>query len=194
MRKLLHLVYALGKTDKPFDPTHFPWERPTQSLPETGAAGAEQAAGPETATDQAAGHKPAVEPAQEVLPAACVGSVATPETLGEDSFLDFAHLKQQLSMARLLEHLGLAGRLRGSGPQQRCSCPIHRADGRGRTFSVNLQENVFHCFDSRCGQQGDVIDLWAALHQLNLRAAALDLVRTFNLEPAPATRTEKRHG
>jgi hypothetical protein len=53
---------------------------------------------------------------------------------------------------------------------------------------------VFHCFEGRCGRQGDVIDLWAAVHQLSLRAAAVDLVRTFALEPAPATGTEKRHG
>jgi DNA primase len=91
-------------------------------------------------------------------------------------------------------HLGLLGRLRGSGPQRRWACPIHRADGRGRTFSVNLQENVFHCFEARCGKQGDVIDLWAALHHLELRDAALDLVRTFNLAPAPAQGTEKRNG
>src|SRR5262249_39531413 len=64
----------------------------------------------------------------------------------------------------------------------------------GRTFSVNLEENVFCCFDRRCGQQGDVIDLWAALHQLDLRAAAVDLVQTFGLEPAPARGTEKRNG
>jgi hypothetical protein len=31
-----------------------------------------------------------------------------------------------------------------------------------------------------------IIDLWAALHHLDLRAAALDLVQTFDLEPAPA--------
>ena len=51
---------------------------------------------------------------------------------------------------------------------------------------------MFACFDTRCGKQGDVIDLWAALHQMSLRAAAIDLVRTFNLEPAPGT--EKRNG
>jgi hypothetical protein len=34
----------------------------------------------------------------------------------------------------------------------------------------------------------------AAVHGLPLREAALDLVRTFHLEPAPDTRTEKRHG
>ncbi len=59
---------------------------------------------------------------------------------------------------------------------------------------MNLEENVFCCFDSRCGKQGDAIDLWAALRQMSLREAALDLVRTFDLEPAPAKRTEKRHG
>jgi hypothetical protein len=38
----------------------------------------------------------------------------------------------------------------------------------------------------------DVIDLWARLRGLPLRDAALDLVHTFGLEPAP--RTEKRNG
>jgi DNA primase len=94
----------------------------------------------------------------------------------------------------VLEHLGLASRLRGTGPQRRCACPIHRGDARGRTFSVNLDQNVFHCFDKGCGPQGDVIDLWAALHHRELRAAAIDLVQTFDLEPAPAHGTEKRHG
>ena len=97
-------------------------------------------------------------------------------------------------MARVLEHLGLSSRLRGSGPQRRCACPLQRADGRGRTFSVNLDDNVFHCFDARCGKQGDVIDLWAELHHLSLREAALDLVQTFDLEPAPAHGTGKRNG
>src|SRR3954469_26075721 len=105
-----------------------------------------------------------------------------------------AHLKSQLSMTKVLDHLGLSERLRGSGAQRRCACPIHRGDGRGRTFSVNVQDNVFCCFDSRCGKQGDVIDLWAALKQMSLREAGLDLVRTFDLEPAPRQATEKRHG
>jgi DNA primase len=83
-------------------------------------------------------------------------------------------------------------KLRGASAQKRCACPIHRADGRGRTFSVNLAQNVFHCFEASCQKKGDVIDLWAALHGISLRDAALDLVRTFNLEPAP--RTEKRNG
>ena len=67
-------------------------------------------------------------------------------------------------------------------------------DGRGRTFCVNLDRNQYHCHDARCRSEGDVIDLWAALHHMSLRDAALDLVRTFDLEPAPQKGTEKRNG
>jgi len=69
---------------------------------------------------------------------------------------------------------------------------LHRGDGRGKTFSVHLEQNVFHCFDAACGKKGDVIDLWASVNGMSLRQAALDLARTFNLEPAPGT--EKRNG
>ena len=93
----------------------------------------------------------------------------------------------------MLDHLGLLARRRGTGAQRRCACPIHRGDQRGRTFSVNLDTNVFQRFDKQCGMKGDVIDLWSSVHGMSLRDAALDLVRTFHLEPtAPAT--EKRNG
>jgi DNA primase len=108
--------------------------------------------------------------------------------------VDFSHVKKQLRMAQVLDQFGLTGRLRGSGAQRRCACSIHRGDGRGRTFSVNLDQDVFQCFAKECGAKGDVIDLWAALRQLGLREAALDLVRTFDLEPHPGRGTEKRNG
>ena len=94
-------------------------------------------------------------------------------------------------MERVLDQLGLTPRLKG-GLQRRGPCPIHRGDGRGRTFSVNLQENVFQCFDAQCAKKGDVIDLWASVKGMSLRDAALDLINTFGLEPVPPT--EKRHG
>ncbi len=59
---------------------------------------------------------------------------------------------------------------------------------------MNLDENVWQCFDKVCGKKGDVIDLWAATHQQSLRESALDLIRTIHLEPAPARGTEKRQG
>jgi len=194
MRKLLHLALALWKSDKPFDPQHYPWEEPASGVgdePQGSAPPAEQ--GP-ARQDQAAGHKPESKPARKVVTAACAPTVPSAEPVGEGTFIDFAHVKGQLSLARVLEHLGLSPRLHGSGPQRRGPCPIHRGDGRGRTFSVNLDDNVFHCFDKACSKRGDVIDLWAELHHLSLRAAAIDLVQTCDLEPAPARGTEKRNG
>ena len=40
---------------------------------------------------------------------------------------------------------------------------------------MNLDDNVFQCFDKKCGQKGDVIDLWARVKGLSLLEAALDL-------------------
>ena len=147
---------------------------------------------------QAAGLKSGAEPVRPEVTATCAATVADPSPVVDPPpagvWLDFAHLKRQLPMARVLDHLGLRVRLKGSGPQRRCACPIHRGDGRGRTFSVNLQDNVYQCFDAKCRSQGDVIDLWAALSRRDVRAAALDLVHVFGLEPSPPGGTEKRNG
>lgn len=194
MRKLLHLVFAIWKSGRPFDPKHYPWDRPAH-LPPAQYAEPEATPSAAAAAEQeapAAGHKPELEPAGKVVTTAGPLTVTPPPATGEQVFLDFAHLKRQLPLARVLDQLGLTARLRGRGPQRRCACPIHRGDGRGTSFSVNLDEHVFHCFDAGCGQHGDVIDLWAAVQHQSLRDAALDLVQTFHLEPAPGA--EKRHG
>jgi transposase len=198
MRKLLHLAFALWKTDRPFDPDYHRAGANKKAGSGSDSQASIEGRGQQADVDnnnQAAGHTPeSKKPAEEVVTAACASTVASGRDTGESIFLDFSHVKSQLPMTRVLDHLGLLGRLRGSGAQRRCACPIHRGDGRGRTFSVNLSEGVFCCFASRCGKQGDVIDLWAAVRQMSLREAAVDLVRTFDLEPAPAKGTEKRHG
>ena len=192
MRKLLHLVWALWTTGRPFDPQKYPWHEPAHIEPSDHALS--QTERPPDQEGQAAGPKPDTMPARPEATAACPDTVAEAEPVGESAYVDFAHLKQQLPLARVLDHLDLLPRLRGRGPQRRGPCPLHRGDARGRTFSVNLDEHVFHCFDAQCGKRGDVIDLWAALHGCSLCAAALDLVRTFGLEPALPSGTEKRHG
>jgi transposase len=192
MRKLLHLVFAIWKTKKPFDKTHYPWDTPAHVAELDVRDEKEAAATPEQ--EQAAGLTLTAEPAQKEVTAACEASLPHDAESGQDAFVDFAHVKAQLPIARVLEHLNLARKLHGAGAQKRCACPIHRPDSRGRTFSVNLDDNVFQCFGASCQKKGDVIDLWAALHHQDLRQAALDLVRTFTLEPAPTTPTEKRNG
>jgi transposase len=195
MRKLLHLAFAVWKSGRPFNPEHYPWQAPAHVAVRDDALSQEAQASDNglSLNNQAAGPKPDAKPARTEVTAACADNLAEPAAVGEGTCVDFAHLKRQLPLARVLDQLGLSGRLRGPGAQQRGPCPLHRGDARGRTLSVNLAENVFHCFDKSCGQKGDVIDLWAAVHGLSLRQAALDLVRTFGLEPAPCG-TEKRNG
>jgi len=196
MRKLLHLVFAIWKSGRPFHSDWYPWQAPTHVEASDNHMSLEGHVSDSgmSQREQAAGHKQTAKPARTVVTTACTDTVAEPEPVGESTYLDFAHLKRQLPLARVLDQLGLSARLRGSGPQRRCACPLHRGDARGRTFSVNLDNNVFQCFDKTCGQKGDVIDLWARVKGLPLREAALDLVRTFGLEPSPQAATEKRNG
>jgi transposase len=208
MRKLLHLAFAIWKTGKPFDLEHYPWQTPAHLKQQSGARVQESGSGDQEAATEdsdmplslnepAAGLNPVEPEMQEVSAASSITSTVSLSPSPrprESAFVDFAHLKEQLPIARVLDQLGLTARLRGPGPQKRGPCPIHRGDGRGRTFSVHLGENVFCCFDKTCGHKGDVIDLWASVKGMSLRDAALDLVQTFNLEPAPDTPQRRGHG
>ena len=99
--------------------------------------------------------------------------------------VDFALLRSQITLERVLERLRLLEGLRGSR-QRRGTCPIHRSQNpRSRTFSVNLDRNVFQCFDATCGASGNVLDFWAAFHRLSLYEAALHLAQTFGLRLNP---------
>src|SRR5262249_14559162 len=157
LRKLLHLAFAVWKTGKPFDPERYPWTTPAHveangALP---AQSASAAAGPDAAAaephardmcgplnEPAAGLTPDVPAKQEVTAADSITSTPT-RPAGAGRYIDFAHLKKQLPIARVLDQLCL--RLRGRGPQRRGPCPIHRGDRRGQTFSVHLYDNAFCC-------------------------------------------------
>jgi hypothetical protein len=61
-------------------------------------------------------------------------------------------------------------------------------------FRSITDKYVFQCFDARSAMSGDVLDLWASVMGMSLRTAALDLIRTFPLEPTPPRpRTAKRN-
>ena len=122
------------------------------------------------------------------MPRTATAAVARPK-------VDFAFLRQQVSLEQVLGHLGLLGQLRGSGEQRRGPCPVHSHPGdRERTFSVHLGKHTFRCFQADCGVQGNVLDLWAAIHRLPLYDAALHLAETFGVprnreeEPVKGTR------
>jgi transposase len=235
MRKLLHLVYAVWKTDRPFDDQLCPGDTTSAAVP--------SAAGPRGADTQAAaaGHEPTPRvlpgdtpaashaasagqagnraaapagnatavghkrdmPAAEVVTTATAGVGPTPPPVkpapaarrAARPKVDFAFLRQQVTMEQILRHLGLLDRLRGRGLQRRGPCPIHGPAGDTQpTFSAHLGKHLFQCFHADCRAQGNVLDLWAALHQLPLYEAALHLAETFQLprnreeEPVQGTR------
>jgi hypothetical protein len=96
--------------------------------------------------------------------------------------VDFAFLRQQVSMEQVLRQLGLLDTLRGRGLQRRGPCPLHAQAGDTQpTFSAHLGKHVFQCFHADCRAQGNVLDLWAAVHHLPLYEAALHLAATFQL-------------
>jgi transposase len=187
MRKLLHLVFAVWKTNRPFDAQHFPWEQPgdnqvsTPTLTETPAM--------PTSNEKAAGHKRDL-PAKQVVTTATSSVAPTPAPVNPTPAanaparprLDYAFLRRQVTLEQVLRHLGLLAQLHGSGQQRRGPCPIHsNATDPQHTFSVHLGKNVFQCFQADCAAHGNVLDFWAALHRLPLYTAALDLAATFHL-------------
>jgi transposase len=188
MRELLHLVYAVWKTDRPFDARHFPREGTSQ--PPASATTPRPGGGAVTTADEGAvGHKgglpaggvattaaPNVEPvAPAVKPAMRCAPAPRPR-------VDFSYLREHITMQEVLAHLGLLAGLRGRGQQRRGPCPVHgQPTGPERTFSVHLGKDVFRCFHADCALKGNVLDLWAAVHRLPLYEAAMHLAETFQL-------------
>src|SRR5258708_35229829 len=56
MRKLLHLALAVWKSGKPFDPEHYPWDKPAHLQPKTDSP-VEVAAGSETPPERSGGKR-----------------------------------------------------------------------------------------------------------------------------------------
>lgn len=94
--------------------------------------------------------------------------------------MDFAAVRAQVSMAQVLDLLGFVAHER-SGNQVRGACPVHRSrSSRSRSFSVNLDDNVYRCF--KCGSSGGTLELWAAVHGTSVYAAAIDLCDRLSVE------------
>jgi transposase len=203
MGKLLHLVFAVWKTDRPFDAERYASKSVAEKATITTAVEpttATTVAG--TANENAVGHK-RDEPVGKVVttaastvePIPSAVNPAPPSMRVVRPRVDYAFLREQISMEQVLAHLGLLSRLRGPGQQRRGPCPLHsHAGAADRTFSVNLSKNIFRCFHDECGVRGNVLDLWGAVHRLSLYDAALHLAETFGLarnreeEPVPGTR------
>ena len=180
---------------KPFDPKHYPWEqtahaeseqenprstdsqekavdRPTE---ETVTGRKEQSSKRQAVTATSSN----VEPAPTTIKNSSLASQAEATAL-----IDFAALREQITIEQALSQLGHLEHLQGNVTQRRGPCPIHGSQRpASRSFSVNLQRNLFQCFSPTCQAHGNVLDLWAAIHNLTLYEAAKHLAATFGIEP-----------
>lgn len=200
MRKLLHQVFGVWVSDRPFD------EQLSQPRKASPPSDSDSSTPPSTnlpeaveETKTAAGHKRVTSPQEQVVTAANPNVDPAPQPVKSPPVeptgsVDYAYLRQQVTMQQVLQHLGCLDRLRGSGPQRRGQCPLHATtNATSRKFSVNLDKNVFRCFDPNC-HAGNVIDFWQHYHKLpTIHAAALHLAHTFGLPIQPEQRRGTRN-
>lgn len=98
--------------------------------------------------------------------------------------IDFARLRAEITMEQVLDRLGFKP-VTCLGEQLHGPCPVHGSSrSRSRTFSVNLRERRYYCH--KCHSHGNPLELWAAVHDLSIYQAALDLCWTLG-HPIPWT-------
>lgn len=94
--------------------------------------------------------------------------------------VDFALVRANIPIARVLELVGFVPAAR-TGNQLRGSCPLHRSTStNSRTFSVNLDTGRFQCF--KCKAAGGQLELWAAIHDISVYEAAIDLCDRLGID------------
>jgi DNA primase len=93
--------------------------------------------------------------------------------------IDLRQVRRDITIQQVLDLLGFVPTAR-EGPRLRGSCPIHGGHRpQSRVFSVHLGCHRYRCF--RCHAAGTQLDLWAAVHNLTIYAAAEDLCHRLGL-------------
>lgn len=89
--------------------------------------------------------------------------------------INFTELRQQITMSAVLQQIDFQPVSR-CGAQWRGPCPVHGSSSpQSRSFSVNVEQGRYHCHS--CRSHGHQLELWAAIHQLDIYRAAVDLCR-----------------
>lgn len=199
MRKLLHQVFAVWSTNRPFDPEYVrsrprPEAAAFETISHTSMATAVAGHSSVSQTETTAGHNREPVPDRTVVTAVAShlepvndshrtemhGNHPSDATLTTDLHtIDFQFVREQISFERVLTHLGIRDEFRGQS-QLRGPCPLCQSDSR-RTLSVNLAKNIYRCFNPNCSQ-GNVLDFWTALQKQPLLTAAQNLASAFCLQ------------
>lgn len=96
--------------------------------------------------------------------------------------IDLKQVRREIAIQQVLEMLNFVPTA-CEGPRLRGPCPIHGDScPRSKVFSVHLGCHRYRCF--RCHSAGTQLDLWAAVHDLSIYAAAGDLCQYLGI-PIP---------
>ena len=97
-------------------------------------------------------------------------------------WVEFAVIKRNADIARVLEHYGVRlKRVGRDGLRGRCPLPTHRSEQSTESFQVHPGKNVWACHSASCRQArngkvgGNILDLVAYLEGCSIREAALRL-------------------
>ena len=91
-------------------------------------------------------------------------------------------LKDRVTIDLILERLGLITKysMVRSGTSIQGDCPTGHASSNHRCFSVDLEDNLFHCF--HCGEAGDIVSLVELVRNSGFLDAMNWLVETYTPE------------
>jgi len=91
--------------------------------------------------------------------------------------VDFDMLRKEITMQQVLDEIRFHATHHG-GDQRRGPCPVHGSTSEhSRAFSVNLSEGRYYCH--KCKSHGNQLELYAAVKNITLYQAALDLCRAL---------------
>lgn len=193
MRKLLHFVFAVWRKNEAFDKHYYNSQsqavvEETSQREATSSVAQQEAAG--LKRDQIPTRKevtaatPNVDPSASMVKQAIQSSPAGATAEGVGS-IDYAYLRSQFTIEQILRKMGHFESLRGQ-TQMRGPCPFHTSNRpNSSSFSVNLSKNTFRCCSTRCGRQGNALDLWVQYTGLPLYQASLRLADELRLEIRP---------
>jgi transposase len=187
MQKLLHLVFAVWKTNKPYVAPVAPADDEPNASPKTENAEGRKGQSPER---QAVTSAPSIIP-----PSSGAGKAPGPVPAAPAKpRVDFAELRGQITIEQVLRELQWWDKLPGHGCQRRGPCPIHgdSSTSHERSFSVELDKNIFQCFDASCRAKGNALDLWAQSQHLPIAQAAEDLAQRLKIRPEQRRGTRPR--
>jgi DNA primase len=109
------------------------------------------------------------------------------------AWVDFQSIKQSVTLEMVLAHYRISLRkVNQSSLRGTCPLPSHSSSKSGESFGANLIKNIWacqshSCIEARQGRKGGgVIEFVAAMENVSIREAALQLQNWFGVTSTPA--------